>query len=324
MNFYYLVLFFCSLPTGFHAMTPVPLESATNAISNSQLKVIIKNPNVLEDYITQGIITPGDKIKENKIHYSLLGYAARNGLLQAAELLIKHHADVNHASYFPEKFTPLYLALTSHNRDIAQLLIKHGADINLTNGGLHATVLHALAQDPESSYLKWALDSGANPNVFSLGKTPLHYAVKAKLIMNVKLLHQYGASITIGSETPLHLAAGYNSDLPIVIYLIDKGADLNARTAICNSTPLHFAVSLGKTEIVEYLLYSGAQRNICNHEGKTPLEMVGQNSQSAQIKELLTNPKAPLLSDNIRSIVLDIWTNKSIISQLLNREIGKK
>ena len=50
--------------------------------------------------------------------------------------------------------------------------------------------------------------------------------------------------------TPLHLAARYGHK-EIVEYLVEKGADVNAKDKE-GWTPLHFAAQEGHTEIVEW------------------------------------------------------------------------
>ena len=72
--------------------------------------------------------------------------------------------------------------------------------------------------------------------------------------------------------TPLAWAAVNDTPFEIAKFLIDKGANVNARDHI-ESTPLHDAAGAGHREIVALLISKGADLNARNKDGKTP-EMV--------------------------------------------------
>jgi ankyrin repeat protein len=85
------------------------------------------------------------------------------------------------------------------------------------------------------------------------------------------MLVQNGANVNFryrSNTTPLHPASGY-SELEIVRYLVEHGADLDERNED-GDTALHFAV-FGKTANAKYLIDSGANVNARNNEGKSPL-----------------------------------------------------
>ena len=87
----------------------------------------------------------------------------------------------------------------------------------------------------------------------------------------VSLLLDRGADInarSISGSTPLHLAAS-SQTVEIVALLLDRGANINARD-MDRETPLHLAVRHNTSDVVELLLYRGADINARNNEGKTP------------------------------------------------------
>jgi ankyrin repeat protein len=53
--------------------------------------------------------------------------------------------------------------------------------------------------------------------------------------------------------------------------LLDKGAALNGLDTESGATPLHVAASWGRTEVVALLLARGADANIRNRAGVSPL-----------------------------------------------------
>ena len=73
--------------------------------------------------------------------------------------------------------------------------------------------------------------------------------------------------------TPLH-GACKKGHLPIVKYLISKGANINAKAKNhMEYTPLHFAASHQHPEIVKYLVSIGADKKAKNEYGTIPYNM---------------------------------------------------
>ena len=89
-----------------------------------------------------------------------LMFAARNGALESARLLVAAGADVNDA--LPDGMSALVLAAHSGNGDVAILLLDKGADPNAA--GIGYTALHAAALRDDLSLVKALLAHGADPN----------------------------------------------------------------------------------------------------------------------------------------------------------------
>ncbi|KAG0045135.1 hypothetical protein BGZ83_009610 [Gryganskiella cystojenkinii] len=84
----------------------------------------------------------------------------------------------------------------------------------------------------------------------------------------------------------IHAACCSNSNIPVVLYLIERGADVNARryprkysgervvgaqtVGTTGSTPLHFAAANGCLQVVEILLRHGAIADLADKYGSTP------------------------------------------------------
>ncbi len=89
----------------------------------------------------------------------------------------------------------------------------------------------------------------------------LNVAARAGDLERVKALLAAGASVaerdSLGG-TPLHDAA-WAGDLAIVQYLLDKGADPNARHLESGSTPLDYAVITNHRDVVEMFLLRGSR-----------------------------------------------------------------
>lgn len=70
--------------------------------------------------------------------------------------------------------------------------------------------------------------------------------------------------------TPLHIAAAHHEDniIPVVRFLIQNGADVNARDKTYGITPLH---SVSNVKVAKILIEAGAKVNAKDKDGKTPL-----------------------------------------------------
>lgn len=100
-----------------------------------------------------------------------------------------------------------------------------------------------------------------------------HYTEAYKLIRNaikrsdlsdvISLLRNDEALFHLDTPfgTWLHMAAAHGT-LEIVKWLIEHGADVNARAATIESRPLDEAASNGHPEIVKYLIDSGATLDV--------------------------------------------------------------
>jgi uncharacterized protein len=199
-----------------------------------------------------------------------LGLAIFNGSYAVADFLIDQHANVNQAD--AQRFTPLFWAVDRRNMETApnfpwvvtadplpliKKLLNAGANVNaivnntprarMRDGSpriVFATALMRAAFSGDVELVKVLLEHGADPKIvsrdnetvlmaacgtgfipgYSKGRTP------AERLETVKLLVEAGQDVNAADDygiTPLMVAANIG-DVPIIQYLIDKGADLGA------------------------------------------------------------------------------------------------
>ena len=86
-------------------------------------------------------------------------------------------------------------------------------------------------------------------------------------------------------QTALYVAAR-NGHLPVVKFLVQQGADVNAAQKT-KSTPLHAASYYCHYQVVEYLVACGCNCTIKNSFGLT----AAQETKDAKIKQIILNPK---------------------------------
>ena len=157
------------------------------------------------------------------------------------------------------------------------------AGVNQRERATRATCLHYAVLEQHLELVEMLLNFGADTNQADReGRTPLHCAVskqadpEAALQIAQMLLH-FGADPTLKAkdgETILHQAAR-EGHLELMNYLLDerKGElDLDCRNDR-DETPLYFAAGNSHTQAVLELLHRGANPNIPNQKGRTPLHM---------------------------------------------------
>ena len=200
------------------------------------------------------LLQQGANIAESPLYI-----AERGNNVEMVRLLIEHGASVNKRDFFGG--TPLAEALNSHAEDTAKLLLEKGADPNGTDG-FHRSSLFIASANGSPEIVGVLLDKGADPNIRDdSGATPLHEAMWGILRGGRR------------SNAPVALSPGKNQNpdtLAVVTLLLDKGADINARTKE-GATPLLNALAWGQSDVARLLIQRGADVNLKNKQGDSPL-----------------------------------------------------
>ena len=202
-----------------------------------------KHPDVVKSLVEHG----ADIHLFSTGGFSALFFAARNGDVESARMLLATGADVNEVLKTKNDangMTPLLLASASGHVPLATFLLEHGANPNATDAygatALHytelrgLTVLNGVAYANYQAYLfrpnmtelvRVLLDHGANPNAqlmkappaggyggkSVIGATPFLLAAATGDASIMKQLAAHGANPTLGTAgklTPLIVAAG--------------------------------------------------------------------------------------------------------------------
>lgn len=99
------------------------------------------------------------------------------------------------------------------------------------------------------------------------------------------------------SETALHIVAK-RDDATYTRFLLQFGADPNLRDRDGNS-PLMTAVSLGNSDLIPILIAGKANVNLANNRGETPLIRAVQIRNAAAVRDLLAAGADPDQADSL-------------------------
>ena len=234
----------------------------------------------------------------------------------------------------------------SADRPLAYLasVVRRGADVHATVGG-NVTALHFAAQYGHLPHLRFLLENGANPDARERrGLTPVMLAILHRQSDPVLPLLEAGANPNISDNaglTPLyraveggmddaartlveggaypgllnirsgakgyglsHLAAG-RGDLRRLALLAELGADLNLRENR-GYTPLAVAAIDGKAEAVRQLLSAGADANVTDNAGGTPLHHAAVRGRAEIVQMLLDGGADPGFRNSDGKTALDV------------------
>ena len=235
-------------------------------------------------------------------------YAARDGRIDIARVLIAAKADVRQADV--NGITPLLMAITNNHPDVAKFLLEKGAAVNAADSWgrtpLYATVEirnrdygrnneHEIDRPAALEVIRMLLDRGANVNARTKEVPPTRRFVTPLGDLSW---------VDFTGQTAF-LRAALAGDITVMRLLVEKGADPNIAT-FAGTTALMAAAGVnwmtGQTfteskdalmEAVQLCLDKGGDVNAKNSMGVTPV-IGAANRGSDDILEFLVKQGARL------------------------------
>jgi ankyrin repeat protein len=213
----------------------------------------------------------------------------------------------------------LLAAIRDGDRPLVESLLDQGADVN-ARCQTGDTALMQAALNADAAMMRVLLDRGADVNARGVYEVPallrsIHDPDKVRLLLGhgawvddramviaamvsgsrqtLELLLSAGGKVNaaVGGYTPL-MAAAYDGDLDSVVWLIEHGADVKAKTS-AGCTALNGAAISGNAAMVKLLLDRGAdpdaryQEPDGNGDFQTPVLMAALQAHADCLKLLL-------------------------------------
>ncbi|XP_032080189.1 ankyrin repeat domain-containing protein 53 [Thamnophis elegans] len=140
--------------------------------------------------------------------------------------------------------------------------------------------LHYAASTGQTQWLQITLQKAESPNQADInGFSMLHTAaLHGRLDCMKMLIEKYNLDINLGSLRgwrPIHLVLGQESKAMAVEclqYLLSKGADVNVQN-FNGVSPLHKAASEGREQCLQVLIDAGANVHAYDHEKQKPIDL---------------------------------------------------
>lgn len=240
--------------------------------------------------------------------------------LEIIKYLIDNGADINQLNLFGE--SPLHFAckmcfylsndkyINNGNDVVLKLLIENGADVNIKDSS-HSSPLKILIKNCENivsryinfnfteNVIKYLIQSGAEVKKYVKSNENFLLLLYLKLMRiyqkytdkcgyDIDIKHDYNELIVEAVKDCEDLPfPNLDKVIELIEYLIGCGPIINC-TDYLGNTILHYAVQFGTIRHVKTLVEKGADFNITNAYGKTPLDNAIKNGNRLYILKYFT------------------------------------
>lgn len=222
----------------------------------------------------------GEKTSSKIVYHSKTG-------LNALE-----YAQKNKLIYFTEAFDVVSLPLLKEIKDPSAVkkLIRNGANVNAKSLIEGFTPLFIACQYENQEIISTLLENGADPNL-ALGNaiTPIFTVASIGHPTTARLLLNAGAKINEPLKefhTPFRYAFGKHNT-PMVEFFLKEGLQPDQFIGEKNLTALYFSAQEGFTDLVKILLEAGADPNLADEEGQTPVCIAAYMGRFEATEELV-------------------------------------
>ena len=224
---------------------------------------------------------------------------------------------------FSEK--SFFAAARSHDFNAINLFFDAGINANAQDSEGRTALISAAARG-DLAVVNALLSHNVDPNVRdNQGYTALAHAVEARYPeIEDALLNRPGLDPNTGGlkGRPVLLAYVWRDDKERTEKLLAHGANVNMQDAD-GDTPLHGAAQNGNVEIIRLLLDKGANVDVKNKLGGTPLMWAAVFGHEDAVRFLLSRGANPSLKDN-DGITAAQWAAQNNRTSIVSLLRGKR
>ncbi|MBN8828950.1 MAG: ankyrin repeat domain-containing protein [Sphingobacteriia bacterium] len=227
------------------------------------------------------LISQNVELKSFKIDYQLkipLFTAIRKGNLKVIKLLLDKGADINIQD--DSGNTALHIAVYENNPGIMKFLLDRGANPYISNSDSAAPIHLAIDKNYQGKeFIEILCKKNFNLNIQNnCGFTPFSYALYHDKKGAMAVMVDYDINLNIQNvegKTVLHFCR----DMPasVIDLLLDLGGDLTIKDKYGN-TPHHYIVNSYNFHAIDRFFENDSYINIQNDQGETPLNYFISNS----------------------------------------------
>lgn len=266
----------------------------------------------------------GAEIDEEDGNTTALSCAAQNGSTDIVTYLIQGNADVNRPK--EAEFSPVYLAACNGHADILESLVKAGADVNTMSSDDGRGPLHIAYDFPDVARV--LLKNGAELNRASSSRPPLLLASRHNYPEVVKVYLQYKPNLEIehpNGMTALSMATAQGNS-EIVRLLLEAGANVNHLTQN-KEFPLQYCLAGFndfKEDILRALLEYSPSLNLVDADGDTALNCLTPETPVSFIRLLINAGADPEICNKsgwTPICMAVIANNIDVVKYLLSKKV---
>jgi hypothetical protein len=199
-----------------------------------------------------------------------LKHALRTDSPSAVRQLLDRHAELKVKINEPIGPFDSPAIVSVRSPEMLDVLLAAGADLNAKStwwaGGF------GLLHGASPGLAAYAIQRGAFVDIHAAARLGMLERVKELITSDAELVNARGGD----GQTPLHFA----STIDIAAYLLDQGAEIDARDVDHESTPAQYMID-DRKEIVRYLIQRGCKTDILMAAALGDVELVRQHLDTA-------------------------------------------
>lgn len=220
--------------------------------------------------------------KHTPMHYALSTSKKPKKIISAVKVLCEAGVSLDAPCDRIFECRPLHVAVVNDCPKVVSFLIQLGADLNIKNRD-NITPMHTAVSCNRVEIIALLMKHGVELDVKDRNnETPLLIATKQGTVETIAAFVENGFDINRYSFdlTLLHMAVSF-SKFKLVEYLIESGADPNAKTALEHLHSLHLIATQRREgiqvnaaeslKVLDYLVEKGANVNCTEHVQDSPL-----------------------------------------------------